>query len=154
MLNSKVVWTSGKQFVAESGSGHAFVLDASSDFPGGRNTGARPTEMVLVGLAGCTAVDVAYILEDRMHKTISTLEVDVSAERANAEPKVFTLINVKFEIAGPGLAEKDVRRAISLSSEKYCSVSVMLAKTARILVSYLLTDTKTGATVAGEVEHG
>lgn len=148
MPEAKVIWTGGKQFVAESGSGHALVLDASPEV-GGRATGASPMELLLLALAGCTGIDVVFILADRMKKPLSALSVEVAGKRAENPPKVYTELDVTYRLRGPGLDEKDALRAISLSAEKYCSVSAMLERTATIRSHYEIVDEQTGATVRG-----
>lgn len=123
-------WVDGVMFVGEAGSGHAVVMDGAPE-AGGRNLGPRPMEMVLLGLAGCTGFDVVEILR-KARQPVTGCVVEVSAERAKAVPKVFTGIHVHYVVSGSGLAEHHVRRAVELSAEKYCSVSVMLGKTAAI----------------------
>ncbi len=133
MSTAKVRLVEGMQFVAEGGTGHAIVLDGDPSV-GGRDTGSRPMELVLMGLAGCTAMDVAFILR-RKRAAFDGLEVNVQAERADTHPKVYTKIHVEYVVYGD-VDEKAVRQAIELSEEKYCSVSAMLRKTAEITWSY------------------
>lgn len=123
-------WVQDVMFVGESGSGHAIVMDGAPE-AGGRNLGARPMEMVLLGLAGCTGFDVVQILR-KARQAVGGCVVEVSAERAEKPPKVFTRIHVHYRVSGEALAEHQVRRAVSLSAEKYCSVSVMLGRSAEI----------------------
>ncbi len=123
-------WVQDVMFVGESGSGHAIVMDGAPE-AGGRNLGARPMEMVLLGLAGCTGFDVVQILR-KARQAVGGCVVEVSAERAEKPPKVFTRIHVHYRVSGEDLAEHQVRRAVSLSAEKYCSVSVMLGRSAEI----------------------
>jgi putative redox protein len=151
MSTALALWTREKQFVVESGSGHAIVMDTGAGV-GGRNTGPTPMELVLMGLAGCTGIDVVFILRDRMKKPLTGVEVRVSGERAEKAPKVYTKLDVTYLLRGPGLPEKDALRAIRLSAEKYCSISVMLAKTAAISWRYEITDETTGATSSGTLE--
>jgi putative redox protein len=148
MPEARAIWTSGKQFVAESGSGHAFVLDASPEIEG-RNTGPSPVELVLVALAGCTGIDVVFILRDRMKKPLTGLSVEVTGKRAEEPPKVYTEIEVTYHLRGPGLLEKDAVRAIRLSAKSFCSVSAMLEKTARIRSHFEILDEQSGQTVHG-----
>jgi putative redox protein len=129
-MKTSVKWVGDASFLAESGSGHAVVMDGPPD-SGGRNIGPRPMEMLLMGLGGCTAFDVVHILRKGRH-AVSTCEVAIEAERAETEPKVFTKIHIHFKVAGSGLSEATVKRAIDLSAEKYCSASIMLGKTAAI----------------------
>ena len=125
-----VSWTDGVQFVAESGSGHAVVLDGAPEY-GGRNTGMRPMEMVLAGTAGCTAFDVVSILK-KMRQDITDVKVDVEGERAGEDPKVFTTLHFIYRVSGNGLDRAKVEQAVKLSKEKYCSATIMLAKTAEV----------------------
>lgn len=120
--------------VGESGSGHAVIMDGSPDF-GGRNLGVRPMEMLLLGMGGCTEFDVLMILE-KSRQDVTSCEVQLEAERADKEPKVFTKIHAHFVIRGRKLNEKHVARAITLSAEKFCSASIMLGKTAEITHDY------------------
>ena len=117
-------------FVAESGSGHSIVLDGSPDH-GGRNLGIRPMESVLIGLGACSAFDVVLMLK-KARQNVSDCEVLMEAERADAVPAVFTRVEMVYQVAGSGLSEKQVNRAVSLSAEKYCSVSRMLEPSVEI----------------------
>jgi len=125
-----VAWRDQASFVGTTESGHRVMMDGPPD-AGGRELGPRPMEMVLLGLGGCSAVDVVHILE-RSRQRPAGCEVAVEAERAEADPKVFTRIHMKFSLRGEGLGEKQVDRAVQLSAEKYCSVARMLASTATI----------------------
>ena len=117
-------------FVAESGSGHAVVVDANPDI-GGRNVGARPMELVLMGTGACSAVDVVLILR-RSRQEIVDCVVELEGERATDDPKVFTRIHFHYVVTGKALSASHVERAIRLSKEKYCSATAMLAKTAEV----------------------
>jgi len=117
-------------FVAESGSGHAVVVDASPD-AGGRNLGARPMELVLMGTGACSAIDVLLILR-RSRQEVVDCFVELEGERAKEDPKVFTRIHFRYVVTGKALSSSHVERAINLSKEKYCSATAMLAKTAEI----------------------
>lgn len=117
-------------FVGESGSGHSIVMDGAPE-SGGRNLAARPMEMVLMGMGGCTAFDVVAILK-KARQPISDCIVELSAERAEEIPKIFTKIHVHYLVKGRGLSEKQVEKAVNLTADKYCSVSIMLAKSAEI----------------------
>jgi putative redox protein len=121
-------------FTAESGSGHAIVLDGAPE-AGGRNIGIRPMELLLMGLAGCTAFDVVLILK-RGREPVSDCVVDVEAERAPTDPKVFTKIHLNYTLSGDELSAEKVERAIQLSKEKYCSASIMLGQVAEITHSW------------------
>ena len=129
-MKARVKWNEGVSFVAETGSGHALVLDGATD-AGGRNLGPRPMELVLAGTAACTAFDVVWILR-KSRQPISDCVVEADAERAADDPKVFTRIHLKYRVVGAGLNRAQVERAVKLSKEKYCSATLMLAKTAEI----------------------
>jgi len=133
-MKARVKWLDHMSFVGESGSGHSVVMDGAPEL-GGRNLGVRPMEMLLLGLGGCTSFDVVLILR-KMKQAISDCEVEIEAERADSEPKVFTRIHVHFIVSGKDLSEKHVARAVSLSAEKYCSASIMLGKAAEITHDY------------------
>ncbi len=117
-------------FVAESDSGHALVLDSAPDI-GGRNTGPRPMELVLMGLGGCTGIDVMSILE-KARQQVTDCYVELEAARADEVPRVFTRIHAHYVVTGRSLSEKAVARAVSLSAEKYCSVTRMLEHSVEI----------------------
>lgn len=121
-------------FIAETESGHAFVMDGAPD-GGGRNLGPRPMETVLAGTGGCTAYDVVVILR-KSGQQISACEVRLIAERAPTDPKVFTKIHMHFLVRGRDLKPSLVESAIKLSHNKYCSASIMLGKTAAISHDY------------------
>jgi putative redox protein len=129
-MKSTIKWTDNIQFVAEVGSGHAVVVDGSPDH-GGKNTGARPMELVLAGAASCTAIDVVLMLK-KSRQNMTAFSVDAHAERASEDPKVFTAIKLTFRIAGKGIDRAAVERAVKLSKEKYCSATAMLGHTATI----------------------
>ena len=129
-MKARIKWVDGAMFVAESGSGHAVVIDGPAD-GGGRNMGVRPMEMLLMGTGACSAYDVVLILRKGRH-AVSDCVCEVSAERADGVPSVFTKIHLHFIVTGRGLREKSVARAVELSAEKYCSASIMLGKTAQI----------------------
>ena len=132
-MKSRVKWVQDVMFVGESGSGHSVVMDGAPD-AGGRNLGIRPMEMLLLGLGGCSAFDVVLILKRGRHD-VRGCQVKLKAERAPVEPKVFTAIHMHFVVTGRGLKQDVVERAVALSHEKYCSASIMLAKTAAITTS-------------------
>jgi putative redox protein len=129
-MKAKITWLNGRAFVAESGSGHAVVIDGAPE-AGGRNIGVRPMEMMLMGLGGCTAFDVVMILEKSREK-ITSCEVTLESERATEDPKVFTKVKMIYTLKGENLKPAAVERAIKLSAEKYCSASKMFEKTAVI----------------------
>ncbi len=124
----------GMAFAAETGSGHLLTMDGAPD-GGGRNLAPRPMETVLAGTGACTAYDVVLILKRGRH-AVSGCRVQLSAERADSDPKVFTRIRMHFVISGRQLDAQAVARAVALSHEKYCSATAMLAKTALIDVSH------------------
>lgn len=146
-MECTVSWTgglntrSGMGFVAETGSGHTLVMDGAPDEAkpenGGRNLAPRPLETVLAGTGGCTAYDVVLILKRGRH-AVTGCTVKLTAERADSDPKVFTKILMHFTVTGKGIPASAVERAIAMSHEKYCSASIMLAKTADITTSFEL----------------
>ncbi len=142
MVEAQVQLVEGMQFVATSGTGHAIVVDGDPSV-GGKNTGPRPMELILMGLAGCTAMDVVFILR-RQRQPVQGLTVHVRGERAESHPKVYTRIHVEYTIYGD-VDEKAAQRAIELSEEKYCSVSAMLKHTADITWSYRIVRADTSA---------
>jgi putative redox protein len=133
-VKARVQLVEGMTFVAESGSGHAVVVDAAPDV-GGRNLGARPMELVLMGTGACSAIDVVHILR-RARQPITGCVVEMDSERAAEDPKTFTKIHLHYVVTGKGLAANQVERAIKLSKEKYCSATIMLAKMAEITFDF------------------
>jgi putative redox protein len=133
-MECTVKWIDGMSFVAETGSGHAFVMDGAVDM-GGHNLGPRPMETVLAGTGGCTAVDVVTILR-RSGQDITGCHVQLRSERAPTDPKIFTKIHMHFVVRGRGVKPAMVESAIKLSHQKYCSASIMLGKTAEITHDY------------------
>ena len=133
-MKARVKLSEGMTFVAESGSGHAVVVDGAPDI-GGRNLGARPMELVLMGTGACSAIDVVHILR-RARQPLVDCWVELEAERAEEDPKVFTRIHLHYVVVGKGLAQTQVERAIKLSKEKYCSATIMLARSAEITFDY------------------
>jgi putative redox protein len=133
-MKARVKLVEGMTFVAESGSGHAVVMDAAPDV-GGRDLGVRPMEMVLMGAGGCSAIDVVHILR-KARQDFVDCAVELEAERAAEDPKVFTRIHLHYIVTGRGLNPAQVERAIKLSKEKYCSATIMLAKTAEVTSDY------------------
>ena len=144
-MQCTVTWTgaSGAQspmgFLAETASGHAFMMDGAPDAAkpenGGRNLAPRPLEVVLAGSGACSAYDVVLILKRGRHK-VRSCSVKLLAERAASEPKVFTSIKMHFTVGGKGVPAAAVERAIAMSREKYCSATAMLGKTAEISTSF------------------
>jgi putative redox protein len=133
-MKARVKWVEAVTFVGESASGHAVVMDGPPE-SGGRNLGIRPMEMLLLGMGGCTAFDVVTILK-KARQPVTDCVVEMQAERADTDPKVFTRIHVHFVVTGNGLSDKQVGRAVELSAEKYCSASIMLGKAAEISHDY------------------
>ena len=129
-MKCRVKWLDNMSFVGESGSGHSVVMDGAPE-AGGRDLGIRPMEMLLLGLGGCTAFDVVSILK-KSRQDVFNCEVHIEAERADEIPKVFTQIHIHFVVSGKNLKADKVAKAVSLSADKYCSASEMLAKTANI----------------------
>lgn len=125
-MKARVKWNESASFIAESGSGHAIVCDGPPEI-GGRNLGPRPMELLLMGVGACSAVDVTLILKKSRQK-VQDCWVELEAERADTEPKVFTAIRMHFVVVGTELADNHVRRAVELSAEKYCSASIMLSR--------------------------
>jgi putative redox protein len=137
-MECRIKWVDGMAFMAECGSGHAFIMDGAPE-GGGRNLGPRPMETVLAGTGACTAYDVVLILK-RSRQAVTGCEVQLRSERAQADPKVFTRIHFHFVLRGRGLKPALVGNAIRLSHEKYCSASIMLGKTAAITHDYEIID--------------
>ncbi|GAB6047268.1 OsmC family protein [Methyloparacoccus murrellii] len=137
-MKARVKWVENAMFLGESGSGHAVVMDGPPE-SGGRNLGLRPMEMLLIGMGGCASFDVVHILRKGRHD-IRACEALLEAERAETDPKVFTRIHLHFVVAGRGLSEAAVERAVKLSAEKYCSASIMLGKTATVTHSFALVE--------------
>ncbi len=125
-MQATIKWIDGRTFVGESGSGHAVVMDGPPDH-GGRNIGVRPMEMILLGLGGCSAFDIVEILE-KGRQQILGCTAELTAERVDAIPSVFSKIHLHFKITGKNLPVTAVERAVKLSAEKYCSASIMLGK--------------------------
>jgi len=133
-MKVRVKWVDEAMFLAESGSGHAVVMDGPPDH-GGRNLGVRPMEMLLMGTGGCSAFDVVMILK-KARQRVTDCIAEVTAERAETDPRVFTSIHIHFVVSGKALKESQVKRAIELSSEKYCSASIMFGKVATLTHDY------------------
>jgi len=133
-MKARIKLAEGMTFVAESGSGHSVVVDAAPDV-GGKDLGPRPMELVLMGTGACTAIDVMHILR-KARQPVTDCVVELEAERAADDPKVFTAIKLRYVVTGKGLATAQVERAIKLSKEKYCSATIMLAKTADITFDF------------------
>jgi putative redox protein len=137
-MKARIKWVEDRTFVGESGSGHKIVLGTARGTDGA-SPGPSPMELVLIGTGGCSAFDVVHILE-KGREPIEDCVVELDAERAEKDPKVFTRIHMHFVVKGRGLAPAKVQRAIELSVEKYCSASAMLAKTATITHDFEVVD--------------
>ncbi|MEW5710500.1 MAG: OsmC family protein [Pseudomonadota bacterium] len=129
-MKARIKWVEEASFLGQSESGHAILMDGPPE-AGGRNLGPRPMETVLMGTGACTAFDVVHILK-KARQSVTDCVVEIDAERAAQDPKVFTRIHFHFVVKGKGLKPEQVERAIKLSAEKYCSASIMLGKTASI----------------------
>lgn len=138
-MKARIKWVEERTFVGESGSGHKIVLGTASG-PEGKTPGPSPMELMLIGAGGCSAYDVVHILE-KGREPVEDCSVELDADRAEEDPKVFTRIHMHFVVKGRGLSEKKVERAVALSLEKYCSASAMLAKSATITHDFVVVDT-------------
>lgn len=125
-MKARIKWVQDAMFLGESGSGHSVIMDGPEDH-GGRNLGVRPMEMLLMGLGGCTSFDVMSILKKSRQNVVDCV-AQLEAERADEIPSVFTKIHVHFVVKGYNLKDAQVKRAVALSAEKYCSASIMLEK--------------------------
>ena len=131
---AEITWIEDRRFVGTASSGHAIVVDSSAE-----KMGPSPMELLLIGMAGCTAHDVIGILKKK-RQAVTGLKVITQAERAEEPPRVYTVINIEYVVRGRGIKPKAVEDAIRLSKETYCSASIMLGKTARITTSYRIED--------------
>ncbi len=129
-MKARVKWVEQVSFLGETESNHAVLMDGSPA-SGGRNLGPRPMEMLLIGTGGCTSFDVISILK-KSRQAVSDCYVELDAERAETDPKVFTKIHMHFVVKGKDIKPEVVEKAIKLSAEKYCSASIMLGQTAKI----------------------
>jgi putative redox protein len=123
-MQATVKWVDGVMFLGESGSGHSVVMDGAPD-QGGKNMGIRPMEMLLIGLGGCASFDVMTMLQ-KGRQQVTDCRAELQAERVDAVPAVFSKIHLKFVVTGKDLKDSQVKRAVELSAEKYCSASIML----------------------------
>jgi putative redox protein len=129
-MKARVKWVEDVMFLGESGTGHTVVMDGPEE-KGGHGTGMRPMELLLLGMGGCTSFDIVEILK-KARQDIRDCVVDITSERSEEIPKVFTKIHVQYTIKGKNIKESQVKRAVDLSLEKYCSATIMLGKTADI----------------------
>jgi putative redox protein len=130
MMHATIKWTGEVSFAGTADSGHTVIMDGAPE-SGGKNQGARPMELVLMGMGGCTSYDVVHILR-KSRQEITDCVAQIEAARAETDPKVFTHIHIHFVVSGKNLDAKKLQHAIELSATKYCSASIMLAKTAKI----------------------
>ncbi len=137
-MKARVKWIDGVAMLGESGSGHGVVMDGPPEL-GGRNVGLRPMEMLLIGMGGCTEFDVLLILR-KSRQRVTDCVVELEADRAESDPKVFTRIHAHFILTGHDLDPRQVERAIKLSAEKYCSASIMLGATAAVTHDFEIRD--------------
>ncbi len=133
-MKAQVSLRSGVCFEAVTGTGHTIIMDGPEE-SGGKNQGGRPMEMLLIGMGGCTAYDVVTILR-KARQQLDDCVIDITSERADEPPKVFTKIHLHYKLTGKDIQTAKVERAINLSTEKYCSATIMLAKTADVTHSY------------------
>ena len=138
-MKARIKWVEHVSFLGESESGHAILMDGAPE-GGGRNLGPRPMETMLLGTCGCTAYDVVFILK-KSRQLVTDCVVEIDAERAAQDPKVFTRIHFHFIVTGKGLNQQRVEQAIHLSAVKYCSASIMLGKTANITHDFEIVET-------------
>ena len=135
-MKTVIKWIDGMMMVGESASGHAVVMDGPEAL-GGKNLGIRPMEMLLLGMGGCSTIDVVSTLK-KMRQQVHDCRAEISAERAPQHPKIFTKIHMHFVLTGINLNQKKVSKAISLSADKYCSASIMLGKSAHITHDFII----------------
>ncbi len=133
-METQLKWAGNAAFIGRASSGHTVVMDGPAE-GGGRNLGPRPMEMLILGMGACSTYDVVSILK-KSRQEIIDCEVKITSHRADSDPKVFTDIQLHFIVSGKGLKEKQVKRAIKLSAEKYCSASIMLGAMANITHDY------------------
>ena len=139
-MKATIKWSGGVSFTGAADSGHSVIMDGAPE-SGGQNKGARPMELVLIGMGGCTAFDVVHILR-KSRQEIASCVAEVEAQRAETDPKVFTQIHIHFVVSGNNLDARKIEHAIELSATKYCSASIMLGKTAKITHDFEIVDLK------------
>jgi putative redox protein len=140
-MEARVKWVEGLRFIGGSGTGHGVIMDASATADGEQRLGPSPMEMLLLGLGGCTTYDVVSILK-KMREPVDDVTVDITSERADEAPKVFTKIHAAFTVIGTGVSLAKAEEAVKLSADKYCSASIMLGKTAEITHSVAVQETE------------
>lgn len=136
-MQAIIKWTDGMQFIGESGSGHSIVLDGAPEV-GGQNTGMRPMEMLLLSMGGCSAMDVIFILR-KARQNVRDCNIVIEGDRVDTVPKVFNKIHMQYNITGHDLDPKQVERAVNLSANKYCSVTLMLKKATKVSHDFTVT---------------
>ncbi|SDY03016.1 OsmC family protein [Nitrosomonas sp. Nm33] len=129
-MKARIKWQDGISFRSETESGHSILIDGAPDI-GGKNLGPRPMELILLGLGGCSSIDVILILQ-KSRQEVTDCVVEIDGIRASEDPKVFTDIHLHFIVTGKNLKPQQIERAINLSAEKYCSASIMLKSTVNI----------------------
>ena len=134
MITATVKWVDGLKFVGESGTGHTIVMDADTEF-GGKNAGVRPTELLLIGLGGCSGMDIMSVLQKKKQHVLS-LEARVTGEKSEEKPRKFVKFNIEYVVTGKDISEEAVKKAVELSMEKYCSVKLTLEGSAKVTYSY------------------
>ncbi|EMR12944.1 OsmC/Ohr-like protein [Methylophaga lonarensis MPL] len=139
-MKARIKWVEDVMFLGESGTGHTVVMDGPAE-AGGHGTGMRPMELLLLGLGGCTSYDVIEILK-KSRQDVQDCVVEIDAERSEEAPKVFTKIHIKYTVTGKQLKTNFVERAVKMSTEKYCSASIMLGKTAEISHEFVVIDSE------------
>jgi putative redox protein len=137
-LKAKITYVDGMQFVGEADSGHAIVMDAGPQV-GGKNTGLRPTELLLIGVGGCSGMDVVSILKKKK-QAVTGVEMNVRGDKSEDYPQKFTGIDIEFVVTGKNISEEAVKRAVQLSMEKYCSVKATLEGSAAITYTYRIVE--------------
>ena len=138
-MKARVKWIEDVKFIGESGTGHSLIMDGPEEL-GGHGTGMRPMELLLLGLGGCTSFDVVEMLK-KSRQNIDDCVDEISAKRSEKVPKIFTCIHIHYIVTGENIKEKQVKRAVELSAEKYCSASLMLGKAAEITHDYAIINT-------------
>jgi putative redox protein len=137
-MKAKIIYVKGLQFVGEADSGHGIVMDGDPS-AGGRDTGVRPMELLLLGIGGCSGMDVVSVLKKKKQK-VTGFEINVKAQRTEEYPRKLTVIDIEFEVRGRHISEEAVRKAVDLSMNKYCSVKATLEGSAKITFSYKITE--------------
>jgi len=138
-MNARIKWVEGLQFIGESATNHAIIMDGDVD-SGGKNTGMRPTELLLIGLGGCSGMDVASVLQKKKQQ-VTDIIINIKGTQAESYPKKFTDIEIEFVVTGKNISEEAVKRAVELSMDKYCSVKATLEGSAKITFSYRIVKT-------------